>query len=478
MLAFIERFRVKHRSRPWFKACRSIYVRLIQSRLIEKIRTRACRLFALFYVPRLYSFYLKELGKIPQDTQVFIFARFDFGPHVLMVHYARLWQEARGQTCIVIAAADVPLVKKLAESISPESILIAPETTLLRLATFIFGKLNMHYAVFAKCQAMLAADRPNAIFIHTQPSSSIYSGYCTPHIVHFDTPYLKRPSHLSADFIKAYLNGRNILDYRHDLFVDMIRLHLSSTTHSNMRDRFKEKRASLFQNLGMDGPYVVMNINAKDYHNVNANRRRIHHYEPYDLLIDELIQKGYSVVIQGRREQPLFKPRKGLVDYCRGFHCSTENDIILYSGCDFSVTSRTGGEVLTTLFDIPILGINYTDLPCVLPNTKCRFYPKQIKNLETGQFLSWRKHLNSPCFFNIQTNNFEEKIDYLEIDSSEMMEALNEFLSLLSQPDSNWNQLTPRQTAFNESLTPLHMDLYYIPGVPCDAYLARCESYA
>ena len=151
-------------------------------------------------------------------------------------------------------------------------------------------------------------------------------------------------------------------------------------------------------NLEIPGKYVVLNINIKDYSSKNENIRSIQNYERYNVLIDHLINKGYSVVLQGKGEQPHFSPRKGFFDYAHSIFQSIENDFLLFSGCEFYVSSKTGAEWYGLICDKPILGLNYTELSSMQPCIRFRFFPKRVKN-EVGKYLSWREFLTHPVYF-------------------------------------------------------------------------------
>ncbi len=106
-----------------------------------------------------------------------------------------------------------------------------------------------------------------------------------------------------------------------------------------------------------------------------------------------------------------------------------------------------------------------------------RFYPKFLRHTTTGKFLSWKEHLESPCFLEIGENNYSDNLfEYIDMSEEDMIWALEEFLRLLNEPEEKWNEYTPRQIEFKESLTPLHLDLYLIQAVPSEHYLQKTEA--
>jgi hypothetical protein len=66
---------------------------------------------------------------------------------------------------------------------------------------------------------------------------------------------------------------------------------------------------------------------------------------------------------------------------------------------------------------------------------------------------------------------YETQVSYLDLEAEEMLQALEEFLRLLPEPDENWWKPSKIQAQFRDILNPIHLDLYHIRGMPCDAYL-------
>jgi len=227
----------------------------------------------------------------------------------------------------------------------------------------------------------------------------------------------------------------------------------------------------LLNDLEISGKYVVININIKDYSNKSQNIRRIQNFERYNVLIDHLINNGYSVVLQGKGEQPHFSPREGFIDYAHSGFQSVENDFLLFGGCEFYVSSKSGAETYGVLYDKPILGLNYTELCGMLRPGRFRFFPKRIRD-ETGKYLSWRTVLTHPVYFQLgQSLPTQETFEFVEMEEHEIIAAVDEFLQLLLKPREQWLNYSLQQSEFKQMLHPGHLDLYYISGVPCEAYL-------
>jgi putative glycosyltransferase (TIGR04372 family) len=319
--------------------------------------------------------------------------------------------------------------------------------------------------------ARLQIDNPNALYIYGQSSINKNNLHCSDHISHLDSSLSVGRKLFSPEFCLAYEDVRKILDYRLNIYIDSIDLHYNSDLSKPLLS-FPKSLGNLKQHLRLPDKYVVFNVNLKKYNLGDCDRKRIHYPERYNCLIDSLIEKGYTVVIQGRKEQPAFSPRRGLIDYSKTPHISIENDISLYSGCQFAVISKSGPDNFTVACNVPLLGLNYVELPSMQANLKMRYFHKHVRDKKTGRLLSWQEFLKSPCYFDVCAKSYQD-MEYVDMEEEEMLEALEEFIPLLSLSPDGWQNYTDLQKKFTASLHPMHLDLYYIKSAPCDCYLRR-----
>lgn len=428
-------------------------------KILKLIRMMLFHLLNPLFKRTYYKFYKNKINQLPSNTQLFFIGRNDFGTQLFHLNYVKLWEETRGPTCIVILTNDYPRIEKLASLITPNTTLIYPDRFSVIFPQVLFGSFAIYCFTMNQIYPQLACDRPDGLHIFCLVGEGI-----TEHNLFFDDDLNKYQSRHSDNFINAYKLVRKRLDYRWNVFKDFFGLYARYETSPL---KFPEKMKTLPIQLGIKKKHVLLNINCKDYGEVHCNRRKIHHPERYNSLIDFLIQEGYDVVIQGRQEQPNFLPRKGLIDYAKSEFTSAENDLFLYSTCAFAISSKTGAELFGTLGDIPMLGLNYTELLSMQPAKKLRFYPKYLRHRITGKILSWEEHLRSSCFFEIGENSYSTEYEYIDLSEEDMLGALQEFLSI-----RDW-KLSPLQKKFRETLTPLHLELFYSQAVPCEYYLKK-----
>lgn len=435
-------------------------------RFIKKIRLFFFHLWNLSLKPQYLRFYQEKIAKLSPDVQLFFVGRNDFGTQLYLLNYVKVWEETRGPTAIVILTGSFLRVRDLASMITPNTILIYPDRSSLLFPIALFGSKMIHGFIFDQIYPYLANIRPDGLNLFYLNGSGV-----TEYNSFLDRNYIQNASQHTPQFLNAYKSVRKQFDYRWHLFEDFYEMYgAQERRHWRIESNIKEL-------LGISKPYVLLNINCKDYLGKRSNRRSIHFPERYNAVINLLIQKGYDVVLQGREEQPLFAPRLGFVDYSRGQHVSIQNDLFLYSNCEFVISSKSGIEIFASICNAPVLGLNYTELLGMQPAQKMRFYPKYIRNRTTGHILSWVEHITSPSFFEIGENDYtNDSYEYIDLSEEDMVGALEEFLLLLPRPERDWTNYTPLQKEFKKTLTPLHLELFLVKGVPSDYYLKKTEA--
>ena len=376
-----------------------------------------------------------------------------------LLYYIRCWTNARNETVLVVFNPQFALIKKLAQQICPTAHIICPPVLLSNFVQKSLGSF-MRQSVFPPLYHHFLRKYPDAVYIYGMGEGSKW-----PYVKHLDNVYKNRPH--DSPFWDAYVQTRKVFDRRFDANQDFFKL--AEVSRGISVDELLVR--GLLNDLEIPGKYVVININIKDYSNKSQNIRRIQHFERYNVLIDHLINNGYSVVLQGKAEQPHFSPREGFVDYAHSVFQSVKNDFLLFGGCEFYVSSKTGAEWYGLICDKPVLGLNYTELSSMQPCSRFRFFPKRIRD-ETGKYLSWRTVLKHPVYFLMgQSLPTQETFEFVEMEEHEIIVAVDEFLQLLLKPREQWLNYSLQQSEFKQMLHHGHMDLYHISGVPCEAYL-------
>lgn len=451
------------------------FLRFLQNPFLRKIiKSALLPLYAVvnfFYLPFLKNYFFSQIEKVPRSTQLFFLTRFDFGTWLLLMHYAACWHRERGSACLVIFVPNAPLIKRLAQRICPDVEIIAYDTFLSKVLFALFRNGLIQFCTLNRVYAYAYCKWPHALFIFDMTFCRKKPENIARYIRAFD-PVLQNPWPFSQAFLDAYLRASEGYDYRRSIYRDMMQLTYRHAKNAQA-PKPTQDRPQIVEKLGIQNPYVAMNINHRNYRNALRNNRRIHHPESYNPMIDLLISLGYSVVLQGRSEQPPLAPRKGLIEYFKSPYASAENDYDLFSHCAFAVFPKTGPEVFGPVCNVPVLGLNYTELAAIIPKPRCRFFPKHVWDSKKKEFIHWKDLLQRPCFFDVGILSFEEGIEYVDLSAEELLEATQEFLQLLPLPFPAWLNYTPLQQEFKRSLHPAHIDLYDVSEVPCEAYLYR-----
>lgn len=448
---------------------------------LRKVQLFVCAKLYVLVELLVYSivrkYYAKALLKVPPGTQLFLITRLELGTSITQLHYVSYWHHYRAPSTVVILSSRYRLIQNVAQSVCPEVPVICFDSAWLRMLIFFCGHPTVHSALYGKIYGRLVADCPSALYIYECTSgmfrckSQGTTYHTSNYIKGFDTHLQQLRGTVSPEFLNAYLNIRQCYDYRLELYVDYIRLYTEQTPKVPVM-KLKQKSILLQKSLSIEGKYVVMNLNCKDnFSDPHLNRRKIQDPHRYNCLIDFLIERGYSVVLQGREEQPRFEPRKKLVDYTRSPFCSVEGDFALYAGAAFAISTKSGTEYFGPVCDIPLLALELTELCCMAANVKNRYYPKRIRCKLSNKPISWEKILELPCFFDIGPIAHDPNIVYANMTEEEILEAAEEFLCLVETPGTDWMKFSPLQLAYKAKLNPLHLDSYYIPSVPCNSYL-------
>lgn len=448
--------------------------------VIERILSPVVKVFEELYSFFVFLFFRKKLNNLSLDTQPFIIARHDYGAIVNYIYYAHLWQKEREKAAIFVLTRQLDFTLQITELIAPEIELYFFDNFFIRLINRFVRKSRYHFIILANAYSRLLTERKDFLFLwHHQP---YFQGakFLGEYVYAFDEnkQYLKNKP---IGFQKAYNHFIRHDFINHAAWKDYEALLFKNPSLVPSRVLI-ERYEDLSKILNITKPYVVLNLSqAFGIHTV-MNRRRIFYPDRFNVLIDSLIEKGYQVIIQGRKEQPRFKNRPFLIDYARSSQCNPENDLLLFAFASFVVSSKTGPEAFAQVFGVPVLGVNYTE-PASLTQRliKHRFFYKHAFDKQEGKYLNWKEILNHPCFFEFGIDSFFSNpnvLQYEEMEEEEIIKAMEEFLPLINEPNDKWMHYLPSQKLFKEYLDPSHFELYRTPAVPCDCYLTSLKSGA
>jgi putative glycosyltransferase (TIGR04372 family) len=384
------------------------------------------------------------------------------------LHYADLRSTPEKKIIVIILSSYYKEIALISKILFPSLQVLSAGNWYTDFLRKIFGHFCLQTQTFNPIYAFLRSYRLDSLVLFDMPMKLEW-----PFKSNYDSQLdhnLANSRSLPTEFVNAYIKFRTYSQHRHELFHDYIAL----AEKSDSTRAIDEKTLGILKKaLEIQSPYAILNLNCKSYNDPILDRRKIHHPERYNIIIDELISRGYAVVIQGREEQPFFAKRSGLADYSKSACTSLENDIALYSGCELIVSSKTGPENFGTIFDKPTLGLNYVEPSGLTPTTRLRYFPKKIRKKISHQILTWQEYYFHPSFFHLGKIFFDNpnEYEYLDMSEEELYDSLIEFLPHIQKTKSEWGRYTALQREFKECLTPLHLGAKNAPGVPLDTYL-------
>ncbi len=428
--------------------------------MIKRFLTAATGAF--FLLPAYFAFLkiLRSIKTIDKSTHYFLIGREDFGAVVQAVDYAFLWKKTRSDVVLVSLSIHQNAVHALVKAHGGTIPVIQSPAWWGRLPREIHRGLLRYLTLF------LSRFLSRAITIYdpvvfalenrlvNRPSRWLFSQYNE----HFDS---KRPSSDAApEFVQSYLAFSHTCDCNWLLYHDFAQLKKAHWHAPHSLTTNKKL---------VEGKYVVLCLRTAAY---NTVQRNIDNVEPYSALIDHLIHKGYSVVNHGRAAtHPRFAPRKGFFDYAHSPLASTENDLSLFQGAEFCITSKGGVEEFALLFNKPVLSLNFTEMAFISPSPRYRFHPKKIFLHSQGRYMNWKELLHSPIFFQVSESIpwTKEGWSYEELSAEELKASVDEFIELLHK--EQWEAQSLLQQEWKSHLKPYHYTPYFLDALPLNAYL-------
>ena len=167
----------------------------------------------------------------------------------------------------------------------------------------------------------------------------------------------------------------------------------------------------------LDNTYKNTSWNYHSYRNSNVN--------DYKIGVEWLIQKGFWVIRMGKEaEQELQVNSSRLIDFPFLQNKSDFIDIWLFANCSGCITSGTGPDAISHIYDKPCLGVNWLPLLGVQSYHNIITYPKYLFN-KRGQKLSINQYLKHSYY---KTEEYlKNDIKIKNLSSLQIKKAIEEF---------------------------------------------------
>ncbi len=236
----------------------------------------------------------------------------------------------------------------------------------------------------------------------------------------------------------------------------------------------------LLSELRIEGKYVCLHI--RESLNDRPNPRSIRSPERYIQAMERLIERGYQVVLMGKigfrnDSNPYEKfPTKTFIHYYRSSYQSIENDFHLISRANFIIGNCSGIAGIAFVYRVPLLSLDTSILAFAFMLEEHRYYPKTYVRSGYGE-LKPQEYFESSCLYDQQGDIMKnEGIEFLDLKEEQVVEAVDEFESLVSKGTEAFKSYSPRQNDYRRLARREHFFLYQSKAVPLNCYLERFDS--
>jgi putative glycosyltransferase (TIGR04372 family) len=196
--------------------------------------------------------------------------------------------------------------------------------------------------------------------------------------------------------------------------------------------------------------------------------------DTYDLLIDEVIDRGGYVIRVGDPNMKPVKPKEGLYDYALSDIRSNRMDIFLFSQCRFFVGVSSGPVLTPTLFGVPVVMTNFAPLAGRPHAGNCLYLPKLYWLKDEDRYVTFLDALSSDISRVYTIDGYEKKnINVIDNTGEELKEVVTEMLQTLDESIDYSTDDERRQNI----VTKLYKEYsgYGDMGRIGNAYIEKCE---
>ena len=175
-----------------------------------------------------------------------------------------------------------------------------------------------------------------------------------------------------------------------------------------------------------------------DYHNYRDSK-----IENYQAMAEYLSSQGLKVLRMGRVTKDLFvSDCPGVIDYANSQYRSDFADVFLFANSKFCISTSTGMDALATIFRVPVGLVNVVNRVSVgLGDSVVLYQPKEMHDLETGKFLTFREKVDRNLFEVFDSQEFTKRdVLLVENHAVELQEFACELYNLLEVKQPNLNK--------------------------------------
>jgi len=316
-----------------------------------------------------------------------------------------------------------------------------------------------HYLCLIKKNKKFTIDLfPKNIFFNSNPSNTFLQKHYATKITKINTIIIKL-FQLSQEILEKFFNFTKfdnidaLFSTRDNkkIFNKGFKPTISFSESDMIFIKKKLKKIGIKQNqkfvclIIRDGKYLKkklpkINFSYHDYRDSNTDN--------YKLGIKYLIKKNYFVLRMGKlQSRKLNLQNNKFLDYAFSKHRSDLMDVWLMANCEFCISTSTGLDQISRVFNKPTLLVNHLPLTEWSSHFRSLTHPKFLYSIKKKKFLDLEEYIVHSYF---RKKYYEENyLKIIDLDRKQILSCIKEFLQLIN---NNWKiskQKKKKQLNFN-----------------------------
>ncbi len=319
-----------------------------------------------------------------------------------------------------------------------------------------------HYLFLTKKKSLFIIDIfPKTIFFNSDPSNKF-----------LQTHYRKRIVTINDKIVILLQRSQKVLEniFKTSLFENLDFLLSTKDNHkiytknfkptiSFTGDEIKKIRESLHKiGIRKNQKFICLIVRDNLYLKRRMNFDTSYHdyrdcnIDNFKTAVNYLLKKNYFVLRMGKLQKNKMQLKnKNFLDYAFSNYKSDILDVWLMANCEFCISTGTGFDQISRIFNRPVLYLNQIPLIDWSSYSKSFTHPKFLFKKKVGKVSKIEDYLKF---------SFHRKLDYkkknlnvIDLSKGEILDCVKEFLKILA---NNWHvskSKRKKQKKFNKEFT-------------------------
>ena len=159
----------------------------------------------------------------------------------------------------------------------------------------------------------------------------------------------------------------------------------------------KNEGENYLKKIGLQNEkFVTFSSRTAEFHNEKGQSLRNSNIQNQITGVNFLVSKGYKAIRMGKNEKNKINFNdSNVIDYATSVDQNDFLDVYLASKCEFMISAESGINELATIFRKPRLIVDHWSLSAFERyNSDVIILPKKFKNINTGNFVSFKEAYN------------------------------------------------------------------------------------